>query len=170
MKIPADQIETLTDALDHYVCADRAYAQGERWSRVETLLAGAFTDDVELGGAHALRGLLALERGRLTKALSDAEGALMLSPKEARGYYVRGRVRLERGAAGALDDLAKAAELGQRKEAAVLHWQATALFRAGRHDEALAVQREALKLKPHDQELVEQLGEFEKTANTGAQK
>ena len=45
-----------------------------------------------------------------------------------------------------------------------------ALFRTGRHDEALAVQREALKLKPHDQELEEQLGEFEKNAKTGAQK
>jgi predicted Zn-dependent protease len=129
---------------------------------VKSILAGAFADGAQLGPAFALRGQLALDHGRLTAAASDAERALALSPKEPRGYYVRGRVRLERGKEGALADLSRANELGGRKDAAMLHWFAAALHRAGAKAEAIAAQREALALNPRDDEIREQLREFEK--------
>lgn len=120
---------------------------------------------MDIGPAFALRGLLALEKGRLLKAQEDAERAVRLAPHEPGGYYVRGRIRLERGENGALADLVRAADLGQWKDAAVLHWLAAAMYRGGCVHEALRTQREALKLKPQDSELAEQLREFEKTAN-----
>jgi tetratricopeptide (TPR) repeat protein len=171
IKIPSDQASAWDKALDAFVCAEQAHADGLPPARVQALLATAFADGVELGHAHALRGLLLLERGRLSKALADAERAVILSPKEARGHYVRGRVRLERAAPGALADLTQAAELGHRKDGIILHWLAAALFRDGRKDEALTTQREAVKLRPKDAELTEQLREFEnaiKPRNTGS--
>jgi Flp pilus assembly protein TadD len=84
-----------------------------------------------------------------------------LAPAEALGYLVRGRVRLERGTEGALADLARAVELTGRRDATALHWLAAARFRAGQVAEALTVQREAVKLRPKDRELNEQLKEFE---------
>jgi len=44
---------------------------------------------------------------------------------------------------------------------------AEALFRAGRHDEAVARQREAAKLRPRDREIVGQLAAFERAAQPG---
>jgi tetratricopeptide (TPR) repeat protein/transglutaminase-like putative cysteine protease len=161
-KIPPDKAKAWQRAIDGLVCAEHAHAEGLPAARIKTLLAVAFRDGVDLGQAHALRGLLFLEEGRLTKALADAERAVTLCPKESRGFCVRGRVRFERGAAGALDDLTRAAELSQRKDGIILHWLATALFHAGRKDEALTTQRQAVKLRPNDAELTEQLREFEK--------
>src|SRR5437763_1272843 len=80
-------------------------------------------DGIDLGPAYALRGLLNLERGRLLKALPDAERALTLAPREPGGYYVRGRVRLERGDATALADLTRAEELSEHKDGLILHWR-----------------------------------------------
>jgi tetratricopeptide (TPR) repeat protein len=131
---------------------------------VESLLAGAFGPGVDLGPAYALRGLLALERGQLSKALADADRAVGLTPGVARGFYVRGRVRLERLDRDALADLAKAAELSRRKDGSILHWLAAAQFQAGMRVEALATQREALKLRPEDPEVIEQARQFEKAA------
>jgi tetratricopeptide (TPR) repeat protein len=168
MRPPAGQKDQWRQAVNLCVCAEEALAAGQPAERVEALLAGCFADGVELGSACALRGQLALERGRLARALADAERAVTLSPKEARGYYVRGRVRLERGAEGALADLEKAAQLGQRKDGDALHWLAAALFRAGRPQDAVAVQREALKCKPDDAEVQEQLQEFEKAVPAGS--
>jgi tetratricopeptide (TPR) repeat protein len=113
-----------------------------------------------------LRGLLALEQGLLRKAISEAERAVVLDPQCAVGYYVRGRVRLERGTNGALADLEKAVVLGERKDAVALNWLAAALFQAGRRTEAVAAQREAVKLKPGDEQLADQLREWE-TASAG---
>ena len=115
-----------------------------------------------LGPALALRGRLALERGKLSKAHDDAGEAIKLSPKQALGYYVRGRVRLERGRPDGLADLARAAELSARKDALILHWLAAALSQAGRYAEALTTQREAVQLRPQDPELLEQLQELER--------
>jgi len=168
LPVPAGKAEACAAAIDSYACAEYAHEEGLPAGRVEGLLASALTEGVEVGPAHGLRGLLALENGRLARALSDAEQAIRLCPKEARGYYVRGRVRLERGAEGALPDLAKAAELSQRKEATMLHWLAAALARVGQQQEALATQREAVKLKPGDGELIEQLKEFERGIKVGA--
>jgi tetratricopeptide (TPR) repeat protein len=154
-------------AVDHLVCAEHAWATGQPPARVEALLAGAFADEIELGPALALRGLLALEKGKLSRALTDAERSIALSPAEPRGYYVRGRIRLERGDSnGALTDLSRAAELGQRKDAVVLHWLAAALFRTGRTPEALATQRQAVQLRPRDPEFLEQLRELEKAGKS----
>jgi tetratricopeptide (TPR) repeat protein len=129
----------------------------------EKLLGTAFQDGMELGPALALRGLWELEKGRLSKAAQDAERALRLSPKEARGFYVRGRVRLERQDANALTDLVQAAQLSRRSDAAILHWLAAAQFKAGKLDEAIATEQEAIKLNAHEPEFQEQLREFQKS-------
>jgi tetratricopeptide (TPR) repeat protein len=129
---------------------------------VEGLLNNALGKGLDLGPALGLRGRLALEKGKLNRALADGERAVALSPGQAVGYYVRGRVRLERGTNGALDDLAKAVELSGRRDADMLHAWADALYRAGRVPEAVKAQREAVQLKPKDKEMAEQLANFEK--------
>lgn len=149
-------------AADHFVCAEDARRQGESTDRVEALLRGAFADGVGLGPAYALRGQLALEKGRLTRALDDAERAVRLAPQDPGGYYVRGRVLLERGSREALPDLEKAAALGEHRDGTVLHWFATALAQAGRTQEAVTVQREAARRSPDDREIRDQLRELEK--------
>jgi tetratricopeptide (TPR) repeat protein len=149
-------------ALDSLVCAEQARAEGGSRARVEALLQPAFAGGLELGPAFALRARLDLDHGQLSRALADAERALARSPKEPGGYYVRGRVRLERNLPGALDDLQKAAQLSGRQDADVLQALAEALFRSGRQAEALAAQRMAVKLKPEDHEMAEQLTAFEK--------
>jgi tetratricopeptide (TPR) repeat protein/transglutaminase-like putative cysteine protease len=160
---PPEKAEAWNRALGSFVCAERLYENGSATSEVEKLLETVLREGREIGPALALRGLLALEKGRLAKAAPDAERAVRLSPKEARGYYVRGRVRLEREQAGALEDLAQAAQLSRRRDAAVLHWLAVAQFRAGRAEEAVATEQEAIKLNGHDPELREQLREFQKS-------
>ena len=115
-----------------------------------------------LGPVFAWHAAAAVDQGKLNVALPLAEKAIILSPRYARGYYVRGRVRLERGLAGDLEDLTKAAELSDRKDASALHALADALYRHGKVKEAVVVQRAAVKLKPKDREFVEQLALFEK--------
>jgi tetratricopeptide (TPR) repeat protein len=153
-------------ALDMFVCAEQAYTDGRPAARVEGLLKNVLGKGLEVGPAIGLRGRLALDKGKLTRALDDGEKAVGLSPKQAVGYYVRGRVRLERGQEGALEDLDKAVELSGRKDADMLHWWADALYRAGRSEDALKAQREAVKLKPKDKEMAEQLATFEKGRKT----
>jgi tetratricopeptide (TPR) repeat protein len=167
VKVPAAKRDAWLEAVDRLICAEHAWAAGRSPTEVAALLDPAFTDEVELGPAFALRGLLALERGRLTLALNDAERAIALSPDLAGGYHVRGRVRLERAHADTLADLQKAATLSQRQDAVVLHWLAGALHQAGQKAEALAVQQEAVKLRPEDKELAAQLRHFEKQGKSG---
>src|SRR5262249_24393982 len=164
LEVPADKQPALTAALDACVCAEWAQANGQPTDRVEMLLRTALGKGVEVGPAYALRGWLALERGRLAKALADAEKALARRPPQARADLVGGRVRLERGAEGALVDLETAAALCQRQDAAVLHWLAAALFQAGRTQEALTTQRRAVELRRGDGEFAEQLRKFEQQA------
>jgi tetratricopeptide (TPR) repeat protein len=167
-KVPADKEGLCAEAAAQFVCAEYAWREGRPAAEVEALLDAAFPEGVALGPAYGLRGLLALERGRLTKALADAEKAVALSPSEALGFLVRGRVRLERGSDGALADLTKAVELTGRRDATALHWLAAARSRAGQLAEALAAQREAVKLRPTDRELTEQLKELEGAGKSGA--
>jgi tetratricopeptide (TPR) repeat protein/transglutaminase-like putative cysteine protease len=162
VRVPDGLAAAYAEAADHFICAEQAYGS-KGASASEELLKGAFPDGVELGEAYALRGLLALERGRWARAAADAEKAIQLSPKAARGYYLRGRMRLEAGNKDALPDLAKAAELSERKDASILHWLAAALHKDGKNVEALAAQREAVKLRPNDAELEGQLRELEKS-------
>lgn len=162
LRMPPDQVEKWDAAIDRFVCAEHAYLTARPIAQVESLLGPIFADQVEIGSAYALRGLLALEKGRLTRALPDAEKAIALAPKDSRGFYVRGRVRLERANAQALADLVQAAALSRRKDPSVLHWLAAAQNQAGQKADALATQREAVKLKPNDKEFVKQLRELEK--------
>ncbi len=166
-RVPPEKGAAWAAAADALVCAEQAHAESKPADFQERLLERAFRDAVELGPAFALRAQLWLEKGRLSKALADAERAVTLSPKEARGYYVRGRVSLERGK-DALADLARAADLSDRKDGAILHAYAAALFNAGQKAQAIAAQKEAVKLKPDDSELMEQLAEFEKGIKQGA--
>src|SRR5262249_46602457 len=82
LRPPANQKEQWRQAVNLCVCAEEAHDAGQPAERVEALLAGCFTEGVELGTAFALRGQLALDRGRLARALVDAERAVSLSPKE----------------------------------------------------------------------------------------
>jgi tetratricopeptide (TPR) repeat protein len=149
-------------ALDGLACAEEAHRQGRPASKVERLLAASFQPGVEIGPAYGLRGRLQLERGKLARALKDAECAIELSPREANGFYVRGRVRQERGTQGALADLLTAAELSGRQDGGILHGLSEALAAAGRKDEALKAAREAVKLRPRDADLREHLAALEK--------
>ncbi len=106
-----------------------------------------------------------LGKGRLTAALADAERAVKLCPREAGGYYVRGQVRLERNdLPGALADLEKAGQLTESHDADVLHAWASALATAGRLKDAVDIQQKAVRLKPKDKEMADQLKAFEKLA------
>jgi tetratricopeptide (TPR) repeat protein len=164
--IPSAQATEWAAAIDTFVCSEHALVTGRPASEVDALLNAAFKDGVELGPAYGLRGSLALDRGRLTKAAEDAERAIALSPRDAVGYLVRGRVRLERLAAGALTDLGKAVKLSHSTNPVMLHWFAEALHRAGRIHDALAVQRLAFHLRPGDAEILEQLKRFENADRT----
>jgi tetratricopeptide (TPR) repeat protein/transglutaminase-like putative cysteine protease len=149
-------------ALDCLACAEFARTRARPVADVEQYLAGAFVGSDGPAPAFALRAWLALDTGKLARAAADAERALALSPQEATGFFVRGRVRLERNETGAMEDLEKAAELTGWHNADFLHGLADGLFRAGKTDRALAVQREAARLKPADRGIAEQLAVFEK--------
>jgi tetratricopeptide (TPR) repeat protein/transglutaminase-like putative cysteine protease len=162
LRLPANKVEAGVRAADALVSAEIAHDQGRPARDVAGLLQPAFTCGVYLGPAYALRALLALEQGRLGKALADADKAITLGPPEARAYWVRGQVRFERATDGALDDLTRAAALSHRKDGLILHALAAAQLRAGHRAEALATQREAVKLCPKDTDLQEQLKEIER--------
>src|SRR5260370_6172035 len=159
----SEKAEAWNEAIGALVCAERLYETGSSTAEVEKLLVIISKDGREIGPALALRGLLALEKGRLSKAGEDAERAIHLTSQEARGYYVRGRVRLEREQKGALDDLTRAAQLSRRRDASILHWLAAAQFRGRKAHEAIATQQEAIKLNGHDPEFQQQLHEFQKS-------
>lgn len=156
-----EQRRALDLALDALVCAEHAREENRPVADVEKLVAKALAQGVEVGPAYSLRGLLALEKGRLAAARDDAERALGLSPADARAYLVRGRVRLLRGDRRALRDLRHAATLSERKDPVILHWLAAALHNAGRHERALEVQRQAARLAPGNRDIAEQLREME---------
>jgi tetratricopeptide (TPR) repeat protein/transglutaminase-like putative cysteine protease len=158
-------------ALDCLACAEHARKQGRTSTLVARLLAGAFVGSDGPGPAFALRARLALESGKLARALADSQRAIALSPEDSEGYFVRGRVRLERSDPGAAADLEKAAALSGGKDPDVLHALADAHYRAGNRERALQLQRQAAKLRPDDREIAEQLAVFEKAkapASTGS--
>jgi tetratricopeptide (TPR) repeat protein/transglutaminase-like putative cysteine protease len=163
LKVPADKAELWERAAGALVCAEYARKQGRGNKDLMKMLGSAFPGDVEIGSAYSLRGLLYLEGGRLSKALTEAEHALRLSQNDARARYVRGRVRLELGNPGALHDLERAAELGRRQDPAVLHALARALARENRRADALAAAKKALELDPNNQDIQDYLREIEKS-------
>jgi tetratricopeptide (TPR) repeat protein len=161
---PEGKAEEWAAALDNLTCAEWAWTGGQPRKLIQDLLSRALPKGLEPGPTFALRGRLALESGKVGRALADGEQAIFRSPRDAGGWYVRGRVRLERGDKEALADLAKAADLSDRKDADILHSLADALFRAGRVEQALVAQRAAVQLKPKDAEMAEQLAAFEKAS------
>jgi predicted Zn-dependent protease len=135
-------------------CAEHALRSGEPAARVEKLAGG--DDPLSM----AVRGKLALERGKLREANALAESALKAWPGLELARLVRGRVRLEREQAGAADDLTAGVAWTGRKDAEALRALAEALEMAGKMAEAVKVAREALALRPKDRglaELVERL-------------
>ncbi len=164
LEAPLEKAYPWAVAIDALLAADHARRSGAPAARVEALLAGAFTTGVDFGPAYALRAELTLERGQLSRALADAARAVSLRPGEGRAYYVRGRVRLERLEKNALADLTRAAELTQRGDGLILHWLAAAQFQSGLRSQALTTQREAIRLRPNDPDLAEQLRQLQKAA------
>jgi tetratricopeptide (TPR) repeat protein/transglutaminase-like putative cysteine protease len=148
-------------AVEKFVCAEFFYGAGQSPERVDALLSEALADGGRLGPALGLRAVRQVGRGRLTQALADAEQAITLSPEDHRGYLARGRVRLERGRGDSLADLERAVTLSRRNDGDALHALAAALAQAGRKDQALAAQREAVKLEPGNKEFQEQLRELD---------
>jgi tetratricopeptide (TPR) repeat protein len=164
VSVPPGKAAEWSAALDGVVCAMEAQRRGEPAAKIEGLLAAAFKPGLAIGQAYGLRARLELQRGKLTKALADATRAIELSPADAAGYFVRGRVRQERGVAGAVADLEKAAELSARQDPDVLQALASACAAAGKLEAALVAARAAVKLRPKDHELLEQLSALEKSA------
>jgi tetratricopeptide (TPR) repeat protein len=151
-------------AVDRLVCAECLFAAGAAPARVEKILEPALASDLHLGMARSLRAVLALEQGRLDQAQADAEAALLQFPDDGQALYVRGRVRLERKEAGAVDDLRRAATACGFRDADKLHWLATALWRAGNLAEARIIQKQAVALKPDDAEMADSLRRLEKSS------
>jgi tetratricopeptide (TPR) repeat protein/transglutaminase-like putative cysteine protease len=147
---------------DAFVCAELAYRENGLGGRAGELLTQAFAEDIALGQAHALRGLLLLEQGKSALALAEVEKAFVLNTADTRAHLVRGRGRLQRGnLLGGLADLEQAKQLSSGKDAQILHWLAAAQFQAGQRNRALLTQREAVELRPRDEEMQAQLREFE---------
>jgi tetratricopeptide (TPR) repeat protein len=159
-----EKTETLNRALDAFVCAELAHQENRPEALVSGLVDRVFQEKIELGPAYALRGWLAIGKGRLRLALADADKAVALGPKEALAFLVRGRARLERGESSALADLEQATTLSGHKDGTILHWLAAAQYQAGRQSDALASQRQAVILRPRDPELLRQLQVFEGAA------
>jgi tetratricopeptide (TPR) repeat protein/transglutaminase-like putative cysteine protease len=158
---PAEKEALRKETLAFVACAEEAARDGKS-ADADRLLQLAMGKGLESGAALGLRARLTLERGKLTRALADAERAIQICPNQANGYYVRGRIRLERGQATALVDLEKAVALSGQTDADMLHVLAAALAEAGRGPDALTMQRKAVKIKPQDKEMAEQLDTLEK--------
>jgi tetratricopeptide (TPR) repeat protein len=164
VEVPKAKQAEYAAGLDALACAEELYRQHQPLARVDKLLERACKPDLAIGPALALRARLSLEHGKLGPAMADADRAIELSPRDAGGFLVRGRVRMERLAAGALADLEKAAELTGRKDADVLGALAECLAQAGRYDDAVSAQKAAVELRPRDEVLLAQLKALEKAA------
>ncbi len=153
------------EALDRVVCAEDFSEEGGSPDEVIARIEPIFAKGLEMGPACALRARAEFGKGRLTAALAEAERAVKLSPRDAAGYYVRGLVHTERAdLPGALADLEKAGKLMAAPNAEVLHAWASALHSSGRLPEALDAEQKAVKLKPKNKEMIDQLHRFEKEA------
>jgi tetratricopeptide (TPR) repeat protein len=163
---PAGKEGDWAEALDRVVCAEDFSEENGAPDEVMARIEPVFAKGVEMGPAFALRARAEFGKGRLTAALADAERAVKLSPHDAAGYYVRGLVHTERAdLPAALTDLEKAGKLTAAPNAEVLHAWASVLHSSGRLTEALDAEQKAVKLKPKNREMIDQLRRFEKEAN-----
>jgi tetratricopeptide (TPR) repeat protein len=163
VKYPKDQTAAFTRTADAVVCADHLLSHKAARELIDELVRKAFADKVEFGPAYGLRAYVHLDGGQLTKALADAGRALELGPPQSRTLLVHARVHLERGnPAVALADLKRALDLSGGSDPWIHHYLAAALHNMGRLEEALAAQREAVRLSPGEAEFQTQLRELEK--------
>src|SRR5262249_14756599 len=122
-------------AIERAVCAEALFARGLWPARVAELLNEALSVQGPPGVALRLRAVVRMQRGQFSRALTDAEAAIRLSPNEASGYYARGRMRSELAPATGVRDLERAAQLSGRRDATMLHDLAKAYFAMGRKTE-----------------------------------
>jgi len=152
---------TKREVFDRLVCAEWLYEIGESNSRIESLL-GAEIENERIGAALALRSQRLVDRGRLRDARPLAVQAVERSPSDPFGYAVRARIAWESGQGeAAIADFRKAIALTPTPDPRWLHLLAAALGEAGSHEEAIALQRRAVKARPEDREFREQLRRFE---------
>ena len=168
---PAGKEGEWAAALDRVVCAEDFSEEGGSPDVVIARIEPIFAKGLQMGPAYALRARAELGKGRLTAALADAERAVKLSPRDAAGYTIRGLVHMERAdLPAALADLEKAGKLTAAPNAEVLHAWASVLHSSGRLTEAINVQQRAVKLKPKNKEMIDQLHRFEKEAHLAVPK
>jgi tetratricopeptide (TPR) repeat protein len=145
-------------AIDLFLCAELLHDAARVPADVELLLEKALNRPFKLGPALALRAELMIEKGNLTNAFTAAEDAIKTSPREARGYFVRGRIRFERSQYDAARaDLLKAVELSGEENARHLHWLASTLMAVREPAEALKCQKKAAGILPRNNEINDQL-------------
>ncbi len=147
-------------AVDQSILAEYLDQTQAPAAAIEKALEGAFADGIQLANALSLRARRWADRGRFTKALADAEAALLLDPRDAQALTVRGRIRLERGDKEGIQDLQQAVALSKSNSADALFWYATALAQTGQTAQAKTFAEKALNLRPQDgeiRELVERL-------------
>ena len=152
------------EALDAAACAEDALRAGEPAERVKRLADRALAWPAQPPLALAVRAKLELGQGKLRDALRDSEAALKGWKGLELALLVRGRARLERGEAGALEDLAAGVSWDGRKDADSLQALAEAQAAAGKKAEAARTAREALRLRPKDKALAELAERMEKMA------
>jgi tetratricopeptide (TPR) repeat protein len=162
MGLPEGKKDLALASINRFLCMEVADQDPSTREQATRLMADSFKEGLPFGPTFALRGLFNLDKGNLKAAFVDAQKALEVGPVDARAYYVRGRVRLEKGEAGAISDLERAATLSNREDGTILHWLGGALFELGRLEDAITVQRRAVALRPHDSVAAEQLSRFEK--------
>lgn len=127
---------------DHYLRRD---GSGDK-DRAQAHLDKAIALNPEVGWAHAQRGLLLAERGRLDAAIASFEAALALDPANATVHYYAGMVEAARRRwpeAIARFQRAVARDIGFALAHAALD---RALMEAGRHDEGKRTLKAAKRL------------------------
>lgn len=149
-------------AINCTLCAEHAWRRNQPREHVKRLVEQGLAEKIELAPLFSMQALLHLEQGAIRKASEDLERAFRLAPGDALAFYVRGRIRFEKAEPTAVDDLVRAVALSGESNPIMLHWLATALHHAGRHDEAIVAQRKAVALRPEDRELTTQLAQFER--------
>jgi tetratricopeptide (TPR) repeat protein len=122
-------------------------ARCEVWKDNVTLWNDVLRQYPTLPMGYTMRARTYMQRGRNDLALSDAQKALSLDPKQARALTMRGTIRyLNRDNQGALTDLEKAVAL-EPKEAVPWNSLGAVHLTLGRHDLALVDFTRAVELK-----------------------
>ncbi len=143
--------EKSPEALASYTSAEYLILNKIDVQQGETLLKQVSERLPKNGHLLALQAWLNVEQGKLRQALPNCEAAVKALPKNYFGYLVRGRIQFERGEA--FDDLSKAVELSESKDALSLYWLANAYHETGKAIEAKNAIQKAITLAPKDKEI-----------------